>query len=152
MMYDVSDDEEGQGLIFVAVKGEGTFVGPCGISTKFPCRQVQMRCPPIQHISNPGTALEKQSDFKPANLLFMESVETRHSDHTLSAKVLQHMIEELSSKSLPPPVTEAVRIDSQAKYVFIVTRRRYLNFAVDFHYFFVSAVVLSAKGRTELKL
>ena len=89
--------------MFVAVRGEGAFVGDCfpaqaagDACQRFPSRRITMRTP------MPGDELSQYL----ASCRFMESVEAAHSNHALSSAIAGHL----------GVVNEPVRIDSQAKY------------------------------------
>lgn len=77
------------GCIFAAQRNKGAFVGPLFGSTSLP--SIQIRC---------------NDSLSPEEVRYMESFEARHSNHTLSFAISEHV-----GIELPP-----LRLDSQAKY------------------------------------
>jgi len=87
------DDASEDGCVFAAVRGEGAFVGPllgAGATGS----------------ALPGERVRVRASGGAAEALFLESVESRHSDHAFSARVAEAL-----GVGRPP-----LRVDSQAKY------------------------------------
>lgn len=84
-------DERGIGCCFAAHAGRGAYAGPLFVADKD---------------EMPGIKIKVNDLLSPEEVRFMESVEAKHSNHTLSAAVAMEIGLELPS----------LRIDSQAKY------------------------------------
>jgi len=105
----------GAGSMFVAVKGEGAFMGDClpvgdaqaWDHVLFPSSRIQMRRPPNSNDDDrrDGTDEASVSVFL-RSCRFMESVEAKHSNHELASSIA-------SALGIG---ADPVRIDSQAKY------------------------------------
>ena len=85
------NDASDGGCVFAAVRGEGAFTGPLfGAGTD----------------ALPSEAVRVRASREATEALFLESVESRHSDHAFSARVAEAL-----GVGSPP-----LRVDSQAKY------------------------------------